>query len=373
MILLQKIHNKLISEKIFYFTFLPASFFLFVVAFLLLLYPQSAVSGVKEGISTCLEAVVPSLFPFLVVSGIAYDFGVFDYLSAKTKKIMSFLFALPSVAFPIITMSMLGGFPVGATLIEKAYDSGRLSRSQAQRMLMFCVNPGPAFVVMAIGYTVLGSEKAGWLIYSAVTVSSLIIGILSRFLAEKDEFCYCSCKKQSYKSMSGVLTETINNSTKNMMNICVWVIIFSCLGKLIEMLPINNGTLYFLKMISEVTNGAITASEHFNLPVIAAVISFSGLCVHFQIMPCLIKVGLKYKYFLSVRILSSALSCGFALLFTELFPQYSQVVSIGTKPHIASLQTSPFVCVCLMVMCGLFVIGEDYIFNKKSLKFNQKD
>jgi len=372
MTLYRKIRNRLIADKAFYFIFIPISFFLFVLAFLLLLYPQAAIHGVGDGIDTCLEAVIPALFPFLVISGIAYDFGVFDYISSKFEKLMMFLFSLPSVAFPIIAMSMLGGFPVGATLIAKAFDSCRLSRQQAQRMLMFCVNPGPAFVVSAVGYSVIGSVQAGWIIYAATTASSLAIGILSRFLAENDEFIPFESKNKHQNTMSDILSETISNSTKNMMNICVWVVIFSCLGKLFEMLPVSTGSLAFFRMISEVTNGAMTASEHFPLPVVAAVISFSGLCVHFQIMPCLIKVRLKYKYFLSVRILSAAISCVFTLLLVELFPQYSQVISMGTKPQSTSMRTSPLICVCLMLMCGLFIVGDNYILNRKAVKSSFK-
>lgn len=351
--------------------FLPAVFFLFVVASFLLVYPQAAFNGVAEGIDTCLETVIPSLFPFLVISAAAYDLGVFSIFSSKGEKLMRLIFNLPSVAFPVILMSMLGGFPVGATLIEKTYDSGLISRTQAQRMLLFCVNPGPAFVVSTIGYAVIGSIQTGWIIYASVSLSSLIIGILSRFLFEENDDVSSNYSEKPIITAS-ILSKTLNNASKNMMNICVWVVIFSCLGSLAEVLPVSRGALVSFRMISEVTSGAITACEIFSVPVVAAVISFAGLCVHFQIMPCLIKVRLKYKYFISVRMLGAALSCALTLLLLKLFPQYSQVISMGVKPDTVLHHVSPFFSACLLLMCGLFIVGDNYIISRKTVKSHLK-
>ncbi len=365
--LYESIYNKLNSNKIFCFIFLPISFSLFSLAFMLLAYPKAASKGVTDGINICLETVIPSLFPFLLLSGIAYDCGIFDLITRRCEKITTLLFALPSVALPIIIMSFLGGFPVGALLTEKAYERGRLSRLQAERMMLFCVNPGPAFVVSTVGYSMIGSEEAGLILYAGITAASLIIGVLSRFLAENDTAAlYVGDQCKPTLKPDFILSETVSSCTKNMLNICVWVIIFSCMEELTEIIVTNKNALIFLKMIAEVTNGAIAASEHFSLPVIAAVISFAGLCVHLQIMPCLTKIKLRYKYFLCVRILTASLSCVLTLLLLELFPQYTQVVSMGVKPEAAAVKSSFPTCVWLMLMCGLFVIGDNYIIHRKS-------
>ena len=153
-----------------------------------------------------------------------------------------------------------------------------------------------------------------------------------------------------------------------MLNICAWIIVFSCINGLSEGLLKNDTFLLFFKMISEVTNGAITACENFSLPIISAVISFAGFCVHFQIMPCIVKLRMKYKYFLAVRALSAALSCALTFLLMRLFPQYSAVVALGEKPQLTSFNVSFPVCVWLMFMCGLFIIGDNYILEKKTGK-----
>ena len=46
-------------------------------------------------------------------------------------------------------------------------------------MMAFCVAPGPAFVVTFVGWGIWGSLERGWLLFAAVTLSGLLLGILS--------------------------------------------------------------------------------------------------------------------------------------------------------------------------------------------------
>ena len=77
---------------------------------------------------------------------------------------------------------------------------------------------------------------------------------------------------------------------------------------------------------------------------------------------------MKYKYFLAVRALSAALTSALAFLVTRLFPESCEVISLGVKPQQTALDVSFPVCVWLMLMCGLFIIGDNYIIAKKAKK-----
>ena len=356
---------KIKANKGFFFVFVPAVLVVFIFAFLMLTYPQISAEGVKNGLSLCLETVIPSLFPFMFVVTLLYDMGVFALFSAGTSDLMYTIFRLPGVAFPIMLMSLLGGYPVGATLIEKAYDKGELTLSQAERMLSFCINPGPAFTVSVIGAGVIGSVKAGAIIYVSVTAATLIIAFISRFFDNEDVYVFEKQAKNILSCDASVLSNAINKSTRSMVSICVCVLVFSCLNSLTEMLLHNKDISMYFGMLSEVTNGGIIASENFSLPVIAAVVSFGGFCVHFQVLPVILKLKLRYRLFLVIRVLSAALSCTVAFALIRIFPQYSSVVSLGTKPQSASFEVSFPVCIWLMVMCGLFLIGDNYILSKK--------
>lgn len=356
---------KLKENKSFYLVFVPTVTLVFVFAFLMLIYPQVAADGVKKGISLCLETVIPALFPFMFAVTLIYDIGIFNIFIQCADGLMYRLFRLPGVALPIMLMSFLGGFPVGAILIEKAFEDGELTSARAQRMLMFCVNPGPAFTVSVIGVGIIGSAKAGAVIYISVTLSSLIVAFLSRFIDTEPVSLNVKRKNSALLCNASVLSGVIGKATKSMANICVSILVFSCIDSLTEILFSSEGLSIYFGMLSEVTNGVITASEHFSLPVVAAVVSFSGLCVHFQVLPVILKLKLKYRLFFAIRVLTAALSCMLSFAMLQIFPQYDSVISLGIKPQNASLEVPFPVCVWLMVMCGLFLIGDNYILSKK--------
>lgn len=359
--------DKFKVNKSFYLVFLPVAAFVFVFAFMILMYPQVSADGIKKGLSLCLDTVIPALFPFMFVVTLIYDMGIFNLFSAHASGVAYTLFRLPGVALPIMLMSLIGGFQVGATLIEKAFDDGELTASQAERMLTFCVNPGPAFTVSVIGAGIIGSAEAGLIVYISVMLSTVIIAFFSRFF-DNDEVCtYIKKSNADVLCSPSVLSCAINKSVRSTVNICVCILVFCCLNSLVEVLVKNKEIWVYFSMLSEVTNGALTACEYFTLPVIAAVVSFSGFCVHFQILPVILKLKLRYRLFLAVRVISAALSCTSAYVLMQVFPQYNAVFSLGSKPQSATAEVSFPVCVWVMIMCGLFLIGDNYILSKKRL------
>lgn len=354
------------NKKFICMLYISLAFLLFVWGFTLLCYPETAAEGVSSGIKLCLETVIPSLFPFMLFSSVLSDSGLLMKLAKFSSGFSRMAFALPGVAVPIMLLSAVGGYPVGAFLIRKAVLNGGLSASQGRRMLLFCVNPGPAFAVSAIGGMLIGSKAAGVVIYASTVVSSLLIGILTRFIARdkavtEAESNICSVTTDTYS----VISEAVNSGTRSIFNICVWIVIFSSLNALADILPFNQSFLIFFKSFSEVTNGVIVALENYPLPLISGVVAFAGICVHLQILPCLTALKLKYKFFLISRIIAAAASTAISYVLYEFYPISRDTVSVGSKPVSAAVESSLPVCVCLLFMCGLFIIGDNYILSKK--------
>ena len=111
----------------------------------LILDASSALYGASEGIDLCVRTVIPSMFPFLVLS--IFLTGQMFSLRLRWLRPLGRLLHLPENAEVIFLVGLLGGYPMGAQCIRQAYDTGGLSRPDAQRMLCFCSNAGPAFFV----------------------------------------------------------------------------------------------------------------------------------------------------------------------------------------------------------------------------------
>lgn len=349
---------------------IPSFIVLFLCGYLLIAYPEASAEGVSDGIRLCVENIVPSLFPFLLFSSVLLGAGALNFLIKATDRLMRFIFAFPGDTLPIIAMSLIGGFPVGAFLIKSAFERGVLTEAQGRRMLLFCVNAGPAFTVSTVGSMLLGSKKAGIIIYLSTSAASLLLGVFSRFasLNEKQSKTVQSVNIDKKQSLYAVITESVSSSAQAMLNICVWIVVFSCLYSLIELLPLNESFVLFFKCFSEVTNGVVTVLNKYPLPVVSGIISFGGFCVHLQLMPCLSALKMKYKHFVTARIVSASFSIAISYLLFQLFPVSISTVSLGDKPQAASLGASIPVCACLLILSGLLIIGDNYIFTRKTSK-----
>ena len=304
----QKMRHLINKNYSFLFNYIPLCFCVCFIAFMLLRFPETAGQGVTNGIDICLGTLVPSLYPFMILSGFLVNFDLLKGLQKITAPIMKLLFRLPSVCTTTIFMSMIGGLPVGGKMTQSLFESEQISRSQGQRMLLFCINPGPAFVISTVGLYMLGSKYVGVILFTSLIISTLIMGFLSRFFSADDDFYMPKAQQKSGTNIPQALVNSVSQGSMNILSVCAWVLLFSCIIQLIEILPFSEEGKFFSYCILEVTNGCLYACGSLPLPIIAGIIAFGGICAHCQIMSAVIKLGLKLKYFFTARILNAAIA-----------------------------------------------------------------
>ncbi len=349
-------------------SYIPLSFTLFFIAFLLLRFPETAAQGISDGIDLSLGTLIPTLYPFMVLSTLIIELCIFDRIPDFLGRLSSFLFALEGKCLGTIILSMIGGLPLGCKMTSEMYEKGEISRSQGRRMLLFCYCCGPAFAVSSVGLYMMGSKKAGVIIYASIILSSLTVGILSRFFEEEDNFYVKSKSNDTDGNFSSCFVRSVSKGSTAMLSVCSWVILFSSVGRLIEILPINRSVSFFLGCILEVTNGAYTASGKLPLPIIAGIIGFGGLCGHCQVMPYVIKLRLKYKFFFTSRIICGALSVIYCKALLVFFPVSYEVFSLGTLPPQNASGISWGVSVAMLFLAGLFLLGDSTVIRIKAKK-----
>ena len=54
----------------------------------LLLFPREAMAAAKEGLQLCYNVIIPSLFPFFVLSSLVVDLGLAGYLGRALEGLM---------------------------------------------------------------------------------------------------------------------------------------------------------------------------------------------------------------------------------------------------------------------------------------------
>ena len=146
----------------------------------LILDAQTAVSGAKAGIELCLGTVIPSLFPFFVLSML-----LTSSLVGRSSRFLGPLgkfCGMPAGSESLLAVGLLGGYPVGAQNISRAREAGQLSGEDARRLLGFCNNAGPAFLfgMAAAQFT---EWWMGWALWGIHILSALLT---TRMLGEKN-------------------------------------------------------------------------------------------------------------------------------------------------------------------------------------------
>ena len=119
-----------------------------ILLFALLLLSHMGRVGVytEKGLGVILHKVIPSVFPYLVLSGLLYRTGLAQRLGRLFGRPFRKIFRLPMAAFPAVLLGVLCGFPVGAKCAVEMYMQGFCTKKEAERIAAFTNFCGPPFI-----------------------------------------------------------------------------------------------------------------------------------------------------------------------------------------------------------------------------------
>ena len=147
----------------------------------LMRWPQESMAAARDGLALCGNVIIPSLFPFFVLSSLVVELGMSRYLGRLLEGVMAPLFRVGGACSSALALGFVGGYPVGARTAIALYENGQCSKTEAERLLAFCNNSGPAFILGVVGTGIFASSRAGLLLYLAHIAASLCVGLLFRF------------------------------------------------------------------------------------------------------------------------------------------------------------------------------------------------
>ena len=347
------------------FKYLIFSFIFFLTAMLLLKYPTEVGDGIKNGVFLCFEKVIPSTFPFLFFSTLYISFKG-NRPSKLSQKASSFLFNLPADSVSVIFISLIGGYPVGGKMICQLYERKKLSLDEARRMLLFCVCPAPSFVIGFVGSYIYKSTIMGVIIYLSVVLSSLFLGFLTKFISKEktEEKIFSIKREENKKDYVNLFVSAGNNSAFSMGIICCWIVIFSGVVSLVNIFPISENFKLFLFGTLEVTNAVEICSGKLTPELIAGIIAWGGLSVHFQILSQGTKIMPELKHFFTSRIIHSAFSMVICKIATMIFPiSIKTSAPSGESFYFSNVSNIPL-SIFIIISCIIFLLGRIEINHK---------
>ncbi len=302
----------------------------------------------------CIFVILPSLYLFSVLAAFCVKSGFLELLSEILQKVLKF-----NSVWLVVLFSQIGGYPVGAQLLHSMYQEGRISQEQEENLLCSCMGCGFGFLFAIVG----GNMRVALVLWLVITMPNLLLaGFFLRSVPEVRKN-----KMTERKTFSVLLTESVENAAAAMLKICGMILAFgACMGILNGLTGKLN---QIIASILEISNVSEYMRNGGTLPVVAGLLSFGGLCVHFQIA-AICENHICWMKFLLCRIftaVSAGLLCRFCLPY--LVPE--SVPVFLTVPLTPAYSTENAVPACCLAVMSVFVLKK-YDFFRKSLTNSEK-
>ena len=309
----------------------------------LILWPEQAMEAMRDGVALCGNVILPSLFPFFVLSSLVVELGMSRYLGRLLEPVMVPLFRVNGNCATALALGFIGGYPVGARTAIQIYENGQCSRTEAERMLAFCNNSGPAFILGVVGAGVFGSGTVGLLLYLAHLLASLLVGVLFRFYRPGDRPQTRRSGGPQFQTASfpKAFTQSVLGAMQSTLNICAFILFFTVflrilahagilelLGGLLSALlaPLGmdqtwaerllTGLVEVSSGVSSLTDGALSG----RLSMAAFMLGWAGVSVHCQVLAFLGDSGLSVRTYVAGKLLHGGLSALLAHLIFRAVP-----------------------------------------------------
>lgn len=335
-----------------------------VFSITLIAFPKHMADAVRSSLYLCANSVVPSLFPFFVVSKLITNMRFTDIFARILNRIMLPLFSVGGAAASPLTLGLIGGYPVGAMTCASLYKAKICSQEETERSLAFCNNCGPAFIIGAIGGGVFSSTKVGISLLIIHILAAITVGVLFRIISPLKirRVNFQRNKVAEIPDFPNAFTNAVSSALKSSLTISAYIVLFSvivCASKQLHLLHVlskflsaftdiqKNITESVISGILEMTVGIYSLAECANFNSAFVLTSFllgwGGLSVHCQALSTISDCDLSTGQYFIGKLLHGIISGIYAHLTLNIIqitavPAFAPVVynTLDLKPTYAS-------------------------------------
>lgn len=303
--------------------------------FCLMFASPQVIGCARDALKLCAELILPSLFPFFVLSILLSKLGLPAALGRLLGPAASRLFGVSGAGVSALFIGLCGGYPMGAAYIAEMAAAGAVSREEAERLLGFCNNSGPAFIVGAVGAGIFGSSAVGLALYGIHILAAVLTGLLLRGRGFSPSAPPAPCKTPPF---SAALPQAVKQAVSAALSVCGFVVCFTVLAGLLDAVgwfsllsgslsALTGAELHFsralLSGILELGSGVgamrgLSLSPA-NLALAAGMLGWGGVSVHFQTLSLFSDSDIKTALHFAGRVISGVLSALLAWLFAFFF------------------------------------------------------
>jgi len=285
---------------------------------------EQVISSCRGALTLCCELIIPSLFPFFLLSILMNRLRIPTYLGKIIAPFSKLIYRVSGSGGTALMMGLCGGYPLGAAYIADMRKSGLVSRDEAERLLAFCNNSGPAFIIGAIGTGIFHSSAVGLYLYGIHIIAALITGLFFRHGLDESG---TTLQTPSPLPFAQAFTETVKDAVISVLNVCGYVVCFTVLVGLLDadgffsliighLSHMSGAELHwvraFLTGILEMGSGTGQMQGlnllPINLALAAFLVGWGGISVHFQTMAQIADTDLKGSLHFAGRLICASIA-----------------------------------------------------------------
>lgn len=279
------------------------SLLLGIIIILSLLHGTNTMNISKQALTIWMEVLIPSLFFPTVMLRLFMEYLP---LQLNTKPIFNIY------SYRYILLGFLLGYPNFAIYVEDECQKGRISPSEATR-LIYCVSScSLPFVFITIS-SLFQNIKIGLLLFISCLFSTMILLVIT-----KKQPIYPYHHHKTTNTFMKLCKEHMVKVGMSLFFIGGYIIICQVIFHLLPNTVITPFLAYILEFSSGIFN-LTTQTSTYQLPCVAAILGFGGFCLHLQTLSSFEKIKIRYTSYLAYRILQAILMFLFVLFTQFLF------------------------------------------------------
>ncbi|PKM96158.1 MAG: hypothetical protein CVU84_00115 [Firmicutes bacterium HGW-Firmicutes-1] len=302
-------------------------YILIIFALIVLLrFPNESIAAGKEGLLLWFNVIIPTLFPFMILSYIILHSPIIDVINKVFTPFFKVLFGVSGVASYVLIMGILSGYPMGAILINDLVTSKKLSANEGSYLLTFCNNPSPMFVIGFVASAQLCNPKLGLPLLLSIYSGNFITSMLFKKSYPLTYRPTHVAHKPNINLSFTYIDDCMAQTAKVLLKVGGYIILFSIPTLLLSTLPIQHISFKFLISTLDLTNGIhllvhSSCNQLLKYALLSSLCAFGSLSVVGQTASVLKSSGLPINRYFFSKIINGSITFVCAIIIFELYLQ----------------------------------------------------
>lgn len=300
---------------------------------LILIFPSSSLEGAKQGLLLWFHTVIPTLLPFMILSGLIIRLKITNYLSKLLYPLFHTLFGVSLYGCYPILIGFLSGIPVGAKSVADLVKEGSITSSEGQFLLSFSNNASPMFIMSFIAISQLNRGDLKFILLITIYLSAIAAAMLYfRFLLLGNSFFLLSkVRNQSIEEAPAIkfnfslLDASIMDGFEVITKVGGYIILFSIPAKIMtDFITGDNIPLLASIGLIEITTGISAIAQanidtNIKIVLITVLTAFGGLSGLAQTKSVIQGTRLSVKTYVKVKLLQVFIAFLIIYIYVQVF------------------------------------------------------